>query len=115
MEEKNVADGCVSLYVFMRTGRLVSEPLSMDRDSTTSLIGFPTEPPPKKGLESVTSSISAAGRYIGQKVRLPSLYCVTLSSYKYVHLHACSYTFSPLYNTTHTRVLNESLECRSRR
>lgn len=79
MEEKNAAaDGRVLLCVFMRTSRLVSEPLSMDRDSTTSLIGFPTEPPPKKGLESVTSSISAAGRYIGQKVRLLSLYCVTL-------------------------------------
>ncbi|TYZ68596.1 hypothetical protein PybrP1_005494 [[Pythium] brassicae (nom. inval.)] len=46
---------------------LVSEPLSMDRDSTTSLIGFPTEPPPKQGLASVTSSLSAAGRFIGQK------------------------------------------------
>lgn len=38
----------------------------MDRDSTTSLIGFPSEAPPKQGL---ASTISAAGRFIGQKVR----------------------------------------------
>lgn len=70
---------CMALCII---NRLVSEPLSMDRDSTTSLIGFPTEPPPKKGLESVTSSISAAGRYIGQKVcNTCHHYCVTRSSY----------------------------------
>ncbi|CAH0475719.1 unnamed protein product [Peronospora belbahrii] len=45
---------------------LMSEPLCMERDSTTSLIGFPTEPQTRgNGLG---SKMSAATRFIGQKV-----------------------------------------------
>ncbi|DAZ94810.1 TPA: hypothetical protein N0F65_002423 [Lagenidium giganteum] len=54
---------------------LVSEPLSMDRDSTTSLVGFPEQP--KQGIlgSGMSSTLSAAGRFLGQKVaqmKLPS-------------------------------------------
>jgi hypothetical protein len=45
---------------------LMSEPLSMDRDSTTSLIGFPTEPPTRPS--GLGSKVTAATRFIGQKV-----------------------------------------------
>ncbi|OWZ17259.1 hypothetical protein PHMEG_0008817 [Phytophthora megakarya] len=44
---------------------LMSEPLSMERDSTTSLIGFPTDQPKAGGL---SSKVSAATRFLGQKV-----------------------------------------------
>lgn len=52
---------------------LMSEPLSLDRDSTTSLVGFPTEPQTKAG--GIASTLSAAGRFLGQKVaqmKMPS-------------------------------------------
>ncbi|KAJ0411476.1 hypothetical protein ATCC90586_008525 [Pythium insidiosum] len=52
---------------------LMSEPLSLDRDSTTSIVGFPTDQPAKTG--GIASTLSAAGRFIGQKVaqmKLPS-------------------------------------------
>ncbi|KAE8911520.1 hypothetical protein PF005_g27332 [Phytophthora fragariae] len=45
---------------------LMSEPLSMERDSTTSLIGFPTEPQTRAG--GLGSRMSAATRFLGQKV-----------------------------------------------
>jgi hypothetical protein len=45
---------------------LMSEPLSMDRDSTTSLIGFPTDPPTRPS--GLGSKVTAATRFIGQKV-----------------------------------------------
>lgn len=45
---------------------LMSEPLSMERDSTTSLIGFPTEPQARAG--GLGSKVSAATRFLGQKV-----------------------------------------------
>lgn len=44
---------------------LASEPLSMDRDATTSLVGFPAAEPATKGL---SSKVSAATRFLGQKV-----------------------------------------------
>ncbi|KAH7474691.1 hypothetical protein PRIC1_013181 [Phytophthora ramorum] len=44
---------------------LMSEPLSMDRDSTTSLIGFPTEQTRAGGIG---SKVTAATRFLGQKV-----------------------------------------------
>ncbi|CAH0485532.1 unnamed protein product [Peronospora farinosa] len=45
---------------------LMSDPLSMERDSTTSIIGFPTEPLTRVG--GLGSKMSAATRFIGQKV-----------------------------------------------
>lgn len=45
---------------------LMSEPLSLDRDSTSSVGGVTTEPQAKSG--GVASALSAAGRYLGQKV-----------------------------------------------
>ncbi|KAG4233454.1 hypothetical protein PC116_g18344 [Phytophthora cactorum] len=45
---------------------LMSEPLSMERDSTTSLIGFPTDSQVRSN--GLGSKVSAATRFIGQKV-----------------------------------------------
>ncbi|KAF4320122.1 hypothetical protein BBO99_00002443 [Phytophthora kernoviae] len=45
---------------------LMSDPLSMEKDSTTSLIGFPTDSQMRPG--GIGSKMSAATRFIGQKV-----------------------------------------------
>ena len=46
---------------------LVSEPLCMERDSTTSLIGFPMTSPELRA-SGLGSKVSAATRFLGQKV-----------------------------------------------
>jgi hypothetical protein len=57
---------CIHLSVVVQIFRLMSEPLSLDRDSSSSLNGMPADPPPKPA--GIASTLSAAGRFIGQKV-----------------------------------------------